>query len=254
MMFNKQIFGFLLLTGSLMAQPQGTNISYTVNSDKGANGTMQVFYQKGNSRMEIELKVTGAPIGPVKVTTIVQSEKPNTTLQVYESSKTYTEIVAPEGNDKKEDTKEYVVTVLGKEKIGTYNCTHVKVAADKASYEMWLTKDLTPTAEFYHSNNKYVGNEKMQKSLAAKQADGFPVKTIYSDVAGRDGAVTLTLTKFEKMNVPADKFQVPAGYTKATTAGVSPVGMPGQSELMNMSPEEREKLIEQMKKQYGGQK
>ncbi len=255
MIFKKLSIAVVLFSTALMAQQQGTNITYTLTTDKSASGTMNMYYQNGSSRMEMEFSIpAAAAMGPVKMVSITQADKPNTTFMLNEAGKTYTENERKTTDaEKKTDDKDYVVTVLGREKVGNYNATHVKIQHDKTEYEMWLTKDIVAGAEYYKNDNKYTGNEKLYKALEAKQAGGFPVKIVHNETGSREGTVTLTLTKFEKAFVSADKFQIPAGYTKtATTNGIMPVGMPGQKEIMNMTPEEREKLIEQMKKQYGG--
>jgi hypothetical protein len=59
----------------------------------------------------------------------------------------------------------------------------------------------------------------------------------------KKGAFTMELVKFEKGNFPVTMFEIPAGYTKG--ASFDP------SKMQNMSQEERQKMLEEMMKQYG---
>lgn len=254
MIFNKSSIVALLLSCSAMAQTPGVNIVYTITTDKNVNGSMNIYSQNGNSRMEMEMKMAGNVLGAYKMTSIVQVEKQGVTIQLNETNKTYTEQIVPAESGQTPESNECTVTVLGKEKVGEYNCIHVKVKQNKTEYEMWNTKDINPSPNYYKNNNKYTGNEKLRKALTEKQADGFPVKVVHNETGSHEGAVTLLVTKFEIMFVTPDKFQIPAGFTKTAANTVAPnmPSMPSQEEMMKMTPEEREKFIEQMKKQYGG--
>ena len=240
------------LTALIGLAQNGAHIEYKLTSDVGATGNITVYYMDGNSRTEMLMNVPQLPGGAINMTTITQKDKANTHYQLNDKNKTYKEIVSNPSDKAKEENQECVVTVLGHEKIGTYNCTHVNVKQGKTTHEMWTTTEV-PDYQNYASikSGKYMGNEKLRKALADKGAQGFAAKIIYKEEGGREGTMTMELMKFEKTAVQADKFQIPSDYTKSESSGSATGVVPNAQDIMNMTPEERAKMIEQMKKQYG---
>lgn len=234
-----------------IAQTGGAHIEYKLTSDVGANGNIAVYFMDGNSRTEMVMNIPQLPGGGISMTSITQKDKPTIHYQINEKNKTYKEIVSNPSDKAAEENQECVVTVLGHEKVGNYNCTHVNVKQGKTNHEMWTTTEIPDYKTYATNKSKYMGNEKMRKALADKNADGFPAKMIYKQEGGHEGAMTMELVTFEKKPVPAEKFQIPAGYTKSEATTTTPGVVPNAQDMMNMTPEERAKMIEQLKKQYG---
>ena len=146
--------------------------------------------------------------------------------------------------------QDYEVTVIGKEKVNCYNCTHVKVVrkGSNIAEEMWNSKDVVDYSSLLNVKTRFTGRDNLNKALVAKGAEGFPVR-IKSSEHGTD--VQIDLVKAERKNQPASLFSLD-GYTKSAA---KPAGSQSQQEMMqklqNMTPEERQKYIEEMKKQYG---
>jgi hypothetical protein len=240
------------LTSIIGLAQNGAHIQYKLISDVGATGNISVYFMDGNSRTEMSMVVPQLPGGAINMTTITQKDKPNTHYQLNDKNKTYKEIVSNPSDKAKEENQECVVTLLGHEKIGAYNCTHVNVKQGKTNHEMWMTKEIPDYKNYAEiKGGKYMGNEKLRKALADKDAEGFAAKIIYKQEGGHEGTMTMELVKFEKTAVPADKFQIPVDYTKSESSGAAPGVVPNAQDMMNMTPEERAKMIEQMKKQYG---
>lgn len=227
----------------------GAHIEYKLTSDVGANGNIGVYFSDGNSRTDMTMAIPQLPGGGIDMSTITQKDKKDTHYQLNNNNKTYKEISSKPSDKTAEENQDCEVTVLGHEKIGKYNCTHVNLKQGKTNREMWMTTEIPDYQHYASMKGKYMGNEKMHKALVDKNADGFPAKMIYKQEGGHEGKMTLELVKFEKNPVAAEKFQIPAGYTKSegTSAGI----VPNAQDMMKMTPEERAKMLEQLKKQYG---
>ncbi len=218
------------------------------SSEKGDMGVMKIYSQDGNSRSDISVNMPG---GPMDMATLFLKSSPNAMYMLNVKNKSYTEMDISQ-NDQFKDfpQQDYEVTVLGKEKVNGFNTTHVRVTHKGSSQpeEMWTSRDVVDYSSFLTAKSKFTGRDNMNKALAAKGADGFPVRIKTSD---HGAEIQMDLVKAEKRNNPASLFTL-AGYSK--TAGM-PTGGQSRQEMLqkiqNMTPEEREKFIEQMKSQYG---
>lgn len=230
---------------------QGFYMEMKMSSESmGDLGLMKVYAQDGNSRSEISLNTPG---GPMDMLTLILKSNPNTLYILNGKGKTYSEMDISQNNQYKDFPQEdYEVTVLGKEKVNGYNATHVKVThkGSTIAEEMWTSKDVVDYSAFVSAKTKFTGRLNLNKALAAKGADGFPVR-IKTTERGMD--MQIDLVKAEKKNHPASTFSLD-GYTKSSSPSMG--GMSQQEmiqKVQNMTPEEREQFIEQMKSQYGQQ-
>jgi hypothetical protein len=154
-----------------------------------------------------------------------------------EAKKSYTEIKKPVES---KETDDYTVEIIGQEKVGGYNCTHAKIKTKEQVFEIWITKDIEGYNDL--SNIAMLKTAKgIDKALKSnEQLIGVMVRMKSTD---KKEAFTLDLVKFEKGNFPASMFEIPAGYTKG--ASFDP------SKMQNMTQEERQKMMEELMKQYG---
>jgi hypothetical protein len=245
---------FILLSAcvSTAAAQNGAMFRYKISSSAGATGSVTGWYSDGSSRTEIAMMMPNMPQGGFNKTTIQQKDKPGILISVDDKAKTYSERVMQERTNT-DTTRNATVKIIGNEKMGGYNCIHSQVTENNRVSEFWTTKDI-PDYEKYasaHKGGRYMGRGNAEAALKKAGADGFLVKTFSKDAGGVETSVELE--KFEKQDVSADKFTIPAGYTKTE----APAGMPaGQgidySKLKDMTPEERQKFIEKMKKENGG--
>jgi hypothetical protein len=241
---------FALLLG-FQAFSQGYYMEMKMSSaENGDMGVVKLYAQDGNSRSEINLNTPG---GPMDMQTLILKRTPNTLYVLNSKGKTYSEMDISQNNQYKDFPQEdYEVTVLGKEKVNGFNATHVKIVhkGSAITEEMWTSKEVADYTAFISAKTKFTGRENLNKALAAKDADGFPVR-IKTSEHGVD--VQVDLVTAEKRNYLASLFSLD-GYTKS-----SPTPMSGLSQqemiqkVQNMTPEERQQFIEQMKNQYGGQ-
>lgn len=225
---------------------QGFYMEMKMSTEKGEMGTMKVYSQDGNSRSEMAM--TGGPMA-VNMATLMLKSDPAKIYMLNETNKTYSEYDVNSKDEYKDaDVADYDITVIGKEKVNGYNCTHVKVKRKGSTHDMdwWTTKEMTDYADFSKVKSQYTGKSNLFAALAAKGADGFPVRIKTED---HNMTMQIDLVKAEKRNNPSSLFSL-SGYTKSSTPTMPGSGVDYQK-IQQMTPEEREKWIEQMKSQYG---
>lgn len=243
-----------VLIGSLLgcsAFAQGFYMEMKMGTADNADmGVMKVYSQDGNSRSEINLNTPG---GPMDMLTLILKSTPNTLYVLNSKGKTYSEMDISQNNQYKDFPQEdYEITVLGKEKVNGYNSTHVKVThkGSMAIEEMWTSKEVVDYSAFLSARTKFTGRDNLNKALAAKGADGFPVRI---KTLERGMGIQVDLVTAEKRKFLASLFSLD-GYTKSSSPAM---GSMSQQEMLqkiqNMTPEERQQFIEQMKSQYGQQ-
>lgn len=239
------------ITLSVYSQ-NGSHVEFKMTSSKGGNGTMHTYYSEYGSITEFNMVVPQMPGGGFSNKALIKKSNPDVTYMINDKDKTYSERKKSESAPK-EDTRNYTVKKLGEETVNGYKCVHALVTSDKDSYEVWNSKsipDYDKYAEAVKSNER-VSNSKREQALKDAGCDGFMVKMVHKGNE-REGDMTMELVKMEKKNFSKNDFEIPTGYTKTEASSAGPAaGMKSQQEIMNMSPEERAKYVEEMKKKYG---
>ena len=239
----------LLLSGAITAQ--STYIEFKMNSADGIGGTMKTYTQDGNVRTDINMVAAAMPGGGMKRSVLILKNDPKTSYLLNDERKTYSVNTMGDREPSISDHTEYEVTVLGKEKVNGYDATHVKVKAKGAQMEeeLWTSPGVLYYDKYKASLTKYT-SAPMYKALAAKGADGFPVRI----VAGDHGhAVQMDLVKTEGKSNPASLFSLD-GYTKTEGgyAGAMREGAQGALDYMkNMTPEQRQQWIDSLRRAHG---
>jgi hypothetical protein len=85
----------------------------------------------------------------------------------------------------------------------------------------------------------------LYQTLSSKGFDGFPVKM---KMKISENEIVMDLIKSESLQIPDSKFSLDGFQKKELPFG--PNGM-DLEKIKSMSPEERQKLMEEMMKQYG---
>lgn len=237
---------FLLIQVSVTAQ-KGAYLEMKLTTQKsGTSGTMKVYALNGDSRTEMNMATSGMQINTISLTL---KSTPTKLYLLAPASKTYTEVEIS-GSDKwvDEPKENYEITVIGKEKVNGYNTVHVKVKSKtgKNEFELWNTTELSGFADFAKVRTQFTGKDNLWKALEAKQAQGYPVRIKSAD---KGETVQLDLVKAEFKDVQASLFSL-KDYTKG--ASFNPGGNMQEmiKNMMNMTPEEREKLMKQMQEMY----
>lgn len=201
------------------------------------NGTSKMYTSAAGMRVEADMTVPR--MGAVKNVTLVRADRPNVMITYTDKAKTYQEIDTKSAGV---ETVKYAVKVVGKERVGAYNATHVALSANgKPAMDVWTTRDL-PGYENLIKLTKTLGSmgsENLYRQLEASGAGGMMVKMKPASGNG----MTMELTKAERRTNPASLFAVPAGYTKSSF---------DPAKLQKMSPAERQKAMQEMMKHYGG--
>jgi len=242
----------VLIIGTALAQ-NGGYVEMKMTSTQGVNGTVKIYYSQLGSRTETDMKIPQMPGGGMKTVYLFKNDQPNTIILLNDKNKTYTEIKtnedAAEGNI--EDKNEYTIKKLGEETINGYKCAHALITSGEESYEVWNTKDISDYYKYsdIYNKNPELGSSKREKALREAGCEGFPIKTVHKGDK-ETGTIIIEMVKMEKKDFGTLMFEVPVGYTKSQS--MSP-GLPfNMEDMQKMSPEERQKFMEEMEKKYKG--
>lgn len=236
---------FTTILTNVFAQ-NGVTFEYKISSTKGATGSVIANVSSLGSRVEVKIKIPQMPSAGITRVSIVKSSKPTTVYLLDDNNKTYT--TTETQPSKTANAENCTVKIIGKEKVGNYNCIHSVVTKGTESTDFWTTTEIADFEKYNKSNvgNKYMGSGDDYAALSKNGAAGFVVKTVTKE--GRGGDFTMELVKFEKKELSAKLFEIPADYKASSSPTVAP--KIDATQLQNMTPEERAKYIEDLKKQY----
>lgn len=195
--------------------------------------------ENGDTRVD-----TTMPMVNMQMSIIHRRANKGMVVQLMHAQKQYMEMPVADGptDQSVESLDSFEVKKLGKEKIAGHNTEHVQLTDKKsgATIDMWLSKEVR-VADTLGMMSQGQGMEgAMVQALKKKGVEGWPLKV----VAKQQGmTMTVETTKIEKKKLPADLFEVPKGYTKASMPAMPP-GMP------ELTPEQLE-MIQKMQQQQG---
>ncbi|MBP6335524.1 MAG: DUF4412 domain-containing protein [Bacteroidia bacterium] len=187
----------------------------------------KLYAKNGDMRSEMTMDMGGKEMTTV---TLKLKSNPDVAIVYNSESKTYNEVKGDTTGSKASDM---TVKVIGNEKIGSYNCKHIRMTSEGKSWDMWVTKDL-PAFNFPLEKNDEVTNKKIMELLKKNDAEGMPVKLSF----GSPGMV-MELVKYEAKEVDDALFKIPPGYTKSTVSYDA-------EKMKNMTDEERREMIMKM--------
>ncbi len=253
----KKITLSLLLIAFTMSQSfaQGAYIEFRVTGEKaGLKGTSKVYYQNGNTRSEINVTSPQMPVANNRVSLSLKSE-PGKSFVLNEADKTYTEIDISQV--KLDDESHYEITVIGKEKMNGYNSTHIKMKKTNSAIEqdVWVSTEVPNYKQYMSVKSKYT-SDGFYKALNAKGVSGFPVRMLVEE---RNGTMQVDLVKSELRTMPASMFSLD-GYQKGvinapvSNQSISPEAQEMMKKMQSMTPEERVKFVEEMRKKQAASK
>lgn len=227
---NLILFGtlFLVCICSKSATAEDIYIYFSTKDSKGRAIDTKVYAKNGDARMEIGIDMAG-----MKMTTasLVLKKNPNEMIILNSLTKSYIKRVKPK---KKPSVKNYTLTVLGKEKVGPYNCTRVRVKSDDKLYDVWCTKEL-PLLHTPIENNQATIDNQLTAELESKGVSGMMVKTVYFNPGTTVPKLTMQLIKYETKPLSASLFKIPADYKEGNS-----------NDYKNMSPAKKNELMKQM--------
>lgn len=238
----KKITGTLIFIFILSFTIQAQNSFYMEykmlvgGGKEGIESYSKTWHGEKGSRVESEMNIPGVPAR--KTVMLMLKNNPGIIYNLDIDKKSYTEIKGD--GDTKEKDEDYKIEIIGKEKVAGYNCTHAIVKSKDGNFEVWTTKEIAGYQELL--NSAFIKNQTKgaSKSFMSGELEGMMVRM---KNGSNSEAFTMELVKFEKGNYPASMFEIPAGYAKG--ASFDP------SKMQNMTPEERQKMMEELMKQYG---
>jgi hypothetical protein len=192
----------------------------------------KLYAKNGEIRSEVNM-----PMGNKEMTMVTLRLKshPGVSLVLNSMNKTYTET---KNSSSKDSKKEISIAVLGNEKIGQYNCTHVRFTSNNKSWEMWCCKDL-PAFSFPYDQEDAEANNKIIQSLKNKNIEGVPVKIVFLKPNSNVPTLTMELIKYEPKDLDASLFSIPADYKKNELQFDA-------AKMKNMTPDEKKEFIKKM--------
>jgi len=248
---------FLLFSAFLLiniASFAGYYIEFKVTNAQGMNGVMKSWYQDGNTRTQMNMGegMQGmGRMGMMNMTTLQLKASPDAFYMLNEKEKTYFE----SGKRKKEgesaeEKEKYEIVVIGKETVNGYSTTHLTLKGKSERMGLihwWVSTDVKGYSDMVEMKSRYINGSAAAKAMAEKGVQGFPVRM---KIGGDKMEMQMDLVKAEMMDIPDSKFSL-EGYTKQDRSLPMMPGGVDMQKIQNMTPEERQKLMELMQKQYG---
>jgi hypothetical protein len=206
-------------------------LEYTMTSSGSKPIISKMYGKNGDLRTETNMIIAGRQMS---TTLLMLKNRPGITLVFNSMNKTYTEAKMnnnAEGN--------IGITVLGNEKIGNYNCSHVRMTAEGKSWDAWYSKEL-PTFDFPMMGNN-ANTRKVLAELKSKGISGMPVKVVMYKPGTKTPTLTMLLTKHEEKNLSPSLFTIPAGYKKSSVDFDA-------NKIKNMTTQQKREMMEKLMK------
>lgn len=223
------------------AAKDGLYLEFKITSTS-MNGTSKSYVANGSSRNEVNIKNSAMP-APMAITTLILANRADTVYTISEKDKTFSGALAPKTTE-----QDYVVTVVGKERIDKYNCTHVSILYKKSKHtvDMWVSKDIPGYARYTEVTNDFLAGITFFNTLKKQGVEGFTVRIVNNIPKGEK--LQLDLVKAEKKKIKESLFSL-SGYKR--TEMVMPGSSDADMRAMNgMTPQEREMYLKKVKERY----
>jgi hypothetical protein len=241
----------ILICMAMQASAQGMYIEFKMTgSQSGISGTSKAYSSDGNTRSEINITAPQMPGGGISKVSLILKSDPKKVYMLDDKAKTYTETEITASSMPAEDPGEYEVTLVGKEKVNGYNCTHVKLKrkTQTTDEDVWVSTEVLNYKMYTSVKSKYT-SAGLFKAMADKGAIGFLVRITTQE---RGTTMQVDLVKSEMRSNPASLFSLD-GYTKQETASTGANPSSSQQDMVkkiqSMTPEERQKFIDQLRNQ-----
>ncbi len=245
---NLLFITMLVFIGTSATAKEGMYLEFKMSGGK-ISGTSKSYSCNGNTRSETSF-INPLMNSPMTTVSLMLKDAPDMMYTLNEQDKTYTERQTGKNDVRKGEEGEYEVTIVGKEQVDNYNCIHVKVRSGSSQHErdIWVSKDVAGWANYISIRNTYLSGSRLFDALKAKGAEGCIVRLTTEGTNG--GQMQMDLVKAEKRDVDESIFSL-AGYTK-TASSMRPGGYGGvdAAQIQKMTPEERQKYIDDMKAKY----
>ncbi len=210
----------------------GDDMYYELTSvSTGKNINMKMVTQmyvssKGDMRVEMhsDMSFKGHK-SPIPMVLIGHSNKPDESIIIDDSAKTYTVHHIDTADLNTGMKTESTVSKVGEEKVLGYECVHAKVISNKKignfynetdTINVWRSKEVPMQsgvkelfAQFEARTGSYMYSKETAAKLKQMGCEGFLVKLTMN---GKNISMVMQLTKAEHRNLASSLFQIPAGY------------------------------------------
>ncbi len=195
--------------------------------DNTINMTTKMFVSsKGKMRSETYIyNSANRDKNLAPIVSIGRSDKPDESIIIDDSAKTYS-VNHIDSTDLNSGFKtESTATKIGEEKILGFNCVHAKIISNKKiggffnetdTIDLWRSNEVPMQASVKDLMDRFeskTGNSMYSQSAAdqLKQmgCEGFMVKLT---MKSKNVSTMMQLTKAEHRDLPANMFEIPAGY------------------------------------------
>jgi len=242
----------LLASPSLAGDFEGIITGKPVVNDGGVVGlsSMKMYLAPAGFRLEASGQKPGSAGAPFQMTMMWRAADPGATYILNDEAKAYMKHDISKA--KQTDSEAPTVEKLGKASYLGHSVERVKVTfPNRTATELWVDTSLHfPAAALAAFGHEQGGKSGAWRALEKAGVVGIPLKELNGD--GKSG---WEATSVEKKSLPASLFQVPSDFHEAK----DPLDMapPGQQSalkkqrddaLKNMTPEQRAKFEEMMKK------
>ncbi|HTM97958.1 MAG TPA: DUF4412 domain-containing protein [Pedobacter sp.] len=221
------LFSSAVHAGDMYAEYQMTGIS-------NIPIVCKIYGKNGSFRTEMNMNMGGMKVNN---TILFLKSNPNVSYTFNSLNKIYTETKTPTNIN----AKDIVIKVVGNEKVGAYNCTHVRMTSEGKSWDAWYTKDL-PAFNFPISGNNQLTSLKVMNELKSKGITGILAKIVFQTPGANARTISMQLVKFENKTLDASLFSIPAGYKKSSIT-IDP------EKIKNMTPEQKKEMMLKMMKE-----
>lgn len=192
-----------------------------------SSGSSEMYLSEKAIRSETKLEVMGQN---TEMVMIVKADSPKKMIMLNSKAKTYS-IINPDdlkmGGEMVEKMNEMSndsLTVLGKEKMNGYECTHLQIVTtvdvpesikkmigqESSVQEYWVSKDLPGSSMF---DSWAESQPKMMRAMDSKIYQyGIPVKMVSKE--GDEINMVMELKEAKGQNQDESFFKIPSGYTK----------------------------------------
>ncbi len=240
------IAAFALFAANAFAR-EGMYLEFKMTGGK-ISGTSKSYSCNGNTRSETSF-INPMMKTPMTSVSLMLKDAPDIIYTLNEEDKTYTERQTGKNDIRKGEEGEYEVTIVGKEQINNYSCIHVKVrsGASQRERDIWVSKDVAGWANYISIRNAYLAGSRLYDALKAKGAEGCIIRLTTEGTNG--GMMQMDLVKAEKKDIDESIFSL-SGYTKTATSQRPAYDGVDAGQIQKMTPEERQKYIQEMKEKY----
>jgi hypothetical protein len=219
--------------------------------------TSKVSFSPSAVRVDTEVTTsTGSPGSPNRAATttsdmtmIQRLSEPDSMYLLNASTKSYSVMnLAAMRNGIKSDER-WTMKRLGRSSVAGVPCENASMTSSKGSaVETCVATEIAGSSAWWSAMRR--GSDSWVKALSDAGLKGLPVRLKMRSTDDRS-IVDMELVRFEKGSIPASRFEIPAGYTKA--AGGAATMTPEQKKKMaeglaKMTPEQRKAYEDAMKR------